>query len=636
LPCAKLTWLRSVRGDCSRPEIDTMTQPPSESSSGTGGAEVPTAKAPGLETPATVAVTKDSLFTEVARMVAAFRASRERNWLLMLATGLVVVVAATAYMQIRLNAWNQPFYNALTHKDIPAFTKQLAVFAELAAILLVLNVSQVWLNQTFRVVLRQGLVHDLLNEWLKPLRAFRLSNAGVIGQNPDQRLHADAQHLTDLMTDLGIGLLQATLLLLSFVGVLWVSSQHMILPFGGQRFHVPGYMVWCALIYAGTASLLSWLVGRPLIALDSERYAREANLRFALVRASQEVEGITIYGGEADEKAHLNRLFDSVLEMSRRIVGAMTRLTWITAGYGWFTIVAPILVAAPSYLTGAMSFGELMLVVGAFNQVQTSLRWFVDNFSGIADWRATLLRVASFRGALATMDSFDEGASRIDLKETESPAIRLDDLQVAAPAGAIRLSERLVDLEPGERVLITGERGAERLLLFRAIIGIWPWGSGRITRPARASMMFLPARAYVPPGSLRGALCYPCATHDFDDAATARALASVGLERLQPLLDTTERWDQRLNEDEKQSLAIARVILQRPQWVVLNGAFELLDPVSRRRIEALLTGELANIGLIDIGRNGYPAAFFVRRVRLLTDPQGPTFSPGDRLATSTQ
>jgi putative ATP-binding cassette transporter len=615
--------------------IDTMTQPPSESSSGTDGAGVPTAKAPGRDTPAPVALTKDSLFTEVARMVAAFWASRERNQLLILATGLVVVVAATAYMQIRLNAWNQPFYNALTHKDMPAFIKQLEVFAELAAILLVLNVSQVWLNQTFRVVLRQGLVHDLLNEWLKPLRAFRLSNAGVIGQNPDQRLHADAQHLTDLMTDLGIGLLQATLLLLSFIGVLWVSSRNMILPFGGQRFHVPGYMVWCALFYAGTASLLSWLVGRPLIALDSERYAREANLRFALVRANQEIEGITIYGGEADEKAHLNHVFDSVLEMLRRIIGAMTRLTWITAGYGWFTIVAPILVAAPSYLTGEMSFGELMLVVGAFNQVQTSLRWFVDNFSGIADWRATLLRVASFRGALVTMDRFDEGASRIDLRETESPAIRLDDLQVAAPAGAIRLSERLVDLEPGERVLITGERGAERLLLFRAIIGIWPWGSGRITRPARASMMFLPARAYVPPGTLRSALCYPCATHDFDDAATARALASVGLERLQPLLDTTEQWDQRLNEDEKQCLAIARVILQRPQWVVLNGAFELLDPVSRRRTEALFTGELANIGLIDIGRNDDPAAFFARRVQLLTDPQGPTFSPGDRLATAT-
>jgi vitamin B12/bleomycin/antimicrobial peptide transport system ATP-binding/permease protein len=610
-----------------------MTQPPSESTAAPRGAPVPAAEVRTAEALAAAALTKDSLFTEVARLAAAFWASRERNQLLMLAAGLIAVVASTAFVQIRLNAWNQPFYDALTHKDIPAFITQLGVFAELAAILLVLNVSQVWLNQTSRVVLRQGLVHDLLNEWLKPLRAFRLSNAGVIGQNPDQRLHADAQHLTDLMTDLGIGLLQATLLLLSFIGVLWLSSQHMFLPLAGHRLHVPGYLVWCALFYAGTASFLSWLVGHPLIALDAERYAREANLRFALVRANEEIEGITIYGGEADEQRHVNRVFDSVLEVSRRIVGATTRLTWITAGYGWFTIVAPILVAAPSYLTGEMSFGQLMLVVGAFNQVQTSLRWFVDNFSSIADWRATLLRVASFRGALATMDSLGERTSRIDLEETDDPGIRLDDLQVATPAGAVRLSERRVDLAPGERVLITGERGAELALLFRAIIGLWPWGSGRIARPARASVMFLPARAYMPPGTLRTALCYPCATHDFDDAATARALAEVGLERLAPLIDTTERWDQRLNDDEKQLLAIARVMLQRPRWVVLNGTFDVLDPVSRSRIEALFTGALAHVGVIDLGQDRHHEGFFMRRVRLLTDPQGPTFSPGDRVAT---
>jgi len=610
-----------------------MTQPPSESTAAARGAPVPAAEVRTAEALAAAALTKDSLFTEVARLAAAFWASRERNQLLMLAAGLIAVVASTAFVQIRLNAWNQPFYDALTHKDIPAFITQLGVFAELAAILLVLNVSQVWLNQTSLVVLRQGLVHDLLNEWLKPLRAFRLSNAGVIGQNPDQRLHADAQHLTDLMTDLGIGLLQATLLLLSFIGVLWLSSQHMFLPLAGHRLHVPGYLVWCALFYAGTASFLSWLVGHPLIALDAERYAREANLRFALVRANEEIEGITIYGGEADEQRHVNRVFDSVLEVSRRIVGATTRLTWITAGYGWFTIVAPILVAAPSYLTGEMSFGQLMLVVGAFNQVQTSLRWFVDNFSSIADWRATLLRVASFRGALATMDSLGERTSRIDLEETDDPGIRLDDLQVATPAGAVRLSERRVDLAPGERVLITGERGAELALLFRAIIGLWPWGSGRIARPARASVMFLPARAYMPPGTLRTALCYPCATHDFDDAATARALAEVGLERLAPLIDTTERWDQRLNDDEKQLLAIARVMLQRPRWVVLNGTFDVLDPVSRSRIEALFTGALAHVGVIDLGQDRHHEGFFMRRVRLLTDPQGPTFSPGDRVAT---
>jgi len=574
-----------------------------------------------------------SLLSEIRRMASVISRSRERKQLLLLGIGLVVVVAGTAYMQTRLNAWNQPFYDALTRKDLSAFLKQLGVFATLAAILLVLNVSQVWLNQTTRVVLRQGLVHDLLDEWLKPLRAFRLSNAGAIGQNPDQRLHADAQRLTDLVTDLGIGLLSATLLLVSFIGVLWVLSEHMILPLGGRQVHVPGYMVWCALLYSVAASFISWRVGRPLIALNAERYAREAELRYALMHVNDEIEGITIYGGENDEKHILDQVFDVVLGVSRRIVGALTRLTWVTAGYGWFTIVAPILVAAPSYLSGDMSFGELMVIVGAFNQVQSSLRWFVDNFSLLADWRATRRRVATFHRAAATMDDLGQSASRIDREETPQNSIHIDDLCIAGPDGSVRLSEAHVQLKPGERTLIVGEQASTRAFLFRALTGIWLWGSGRITCPPRQSIMYLPARAYVPPGTLRAVLAYPHSVSDYDEAAITSALSAVGLEHLRPLLDATERWDRRLQEDEKQSLAFARVLLQRPPWLVVNGAFDKLAPASRERIETLLAGELAT-GLVNIGPDSSHHAFFTRKLCLILDPRGPTFRPADHCVIS--
>ena len=594
--------------------VNTMTQPASDTladANGTG----------------TGAAVKDNLFAQSVRMASAFWASRERNKLVMLAAALIFVTAATAYMQIRLNAWNKPFYDALTRKDAAQFVRQLGVFAALAGVLLVLNVTQTWLNQTSRVVLRQGLVYDLLGAWLEPLRAFRLSNAGWIGVNPDQRIHADAQHLTELMTDLGIGLLQATLLLLSFIGVLWVLSRQMILPLAGQQLHVPGYMVWCALFYAGTASALSWRVGRPLIALDAERYAREADLRFALVRANEEIEGITIYGGEADEREHLEGVFDTVLAVSRRIVGAVTRLTWVTAAYGWFTIVAPILVAAPSYLSGTMTFGELMVAVGAFNQVQSSLRWFVDNFPAIADWRATLLRVAAFRGAVTTMDSLGDRADRIALEETASSSIDLDELRVAAPVGCISVNDPHVQVRAGERLLIVGERGSGRDLLFRAIVGIWPWGSGRIRRPQRKFVMFLPALAYVPPGTLRRALAYPHAAGEYEPAAITEAFAAVGLERFEPLLDTDERWDRQLSDDDKQCLAFARVILQRPHWLVINGALDVLDSSSRARIEAVLAARLADVGIINIGQDHPEEKFFSRRLRLLIDPRGPFFRP---------
>ena len=569
----------------------------------------------------------NSLLSEIMRMASVFWRSRERGHLLMLGAGLIVIVAATAYMQIRLNAWNRPFYDALTRKDLSAFLHQLLVFAGLAGILLVLNVSQVWLNQSTRVVLRQGLVHDLLDEWLKPMRALRLSHAGPIGQNPDQRLAADAQHLADLVTDLAIGLLSATLLLLSFTGVLWVLSEHMTLPLGSRQMRVPGYMVWCALFYAATASLLSWRVGRPLIGLNAERYAREAELRYALVRVNAEIEGISIYASETDEKQNLDRVFDTVLQVSRRIVGALSRLTWVTAGYGWFTIVAPILVAAPSYLSGDMTFGELMMIVGAFNQVQNSLRWFVDNFSLLADWRATRRRVATFHRAAAAMDGLGQSAQRIDLEEGPADSIRIDDLCIAGLDGSVRLNEAHVELKRGERMLIVGDQGATRAQLLRAMIGLWPWGRGRVALPSRQSMIFLPAKAYVPPGTLRAALAYPHSTTKYDEAAFTDAVTAVGLEHLQPLLDTSDRWDVRLNGEEKQSLAVARVFLQQPQWLVMDGVLDKLDSALRGRLEALVTGLAA--GVVNISPEDSHDGFFTRKLRLVTDLHGPTFRPAD-------
>jgi vitamin B12/bleomycin/antimicrobial peptide transport system ATP-binding/permease protein len=565
---------------------------------------------------------KESVFTDLVRMASGFWGSRERRRLLTLAAALAAVIAATAYAQIRLNAWNGPFYDALTHKDLLAFSQQLGVFAMLAGVLLVLNVAQTWLNQSFRVLLRQGLVRDLVKQWLQPFRAFRLSNAGWIGENPDQRMHADAQHLTELMTDLGIGLLQSTMLLGSFLGVLWTLSQRVILPIAGREIHVPGYLVWSALFYAGTASLASWLVGRPLASFNVERYAREADLRSNLVRVNEEIEGITIHGGEAGENEYLDRLLESVLEVSRRVVRAITCLTCITAGYGWFTIVAPILAVAPSYLNSSMSFGELMMVVGAFNQVQTSLRWFVDNFPGLADWRATLVRVAAFRSAVMAMDAAGPIQSRIDLTESGDGSIQFDGLQVSGPSGSLRLSDPQVHLKPGARVLIVADHASARTCLFRAIVGLWPWGCGRIRRPLRQAFSFLPTRPHVPPGTLRAALSYPHSPSDHDDATLLRALSEVGLEHLGHMLHDSQRWDRKLNDDEKQCLAFARVILQRPQWLVLNGGLKALDVNSRRRIESLLAGPLANTSLVSIGEESGDDILFTSRLHLVTERQG--------------
>jgi putative ATP-binding cassette transporter len=571
--------------------------------------------------------TRNSVVSQFGGMLAALWASRERNNILMLLLALVVVVGATAYAQIRLNAWNQPFYDAVSHKDIAAFFDQLLVFAELAGILLVLNVAQTWLNQKAKLILRKGLVEDLTNEWLAPLRGFRISQAGEIGENPDQRIHEDVRHLTELTTDLGIGLLQSTLLLLSFVGVLWLLSSTMILSIAGRTLIVPGYMVWCALVYAGVASLLSWLVGRPLIGLNETRYAREAQFRFALVRLNEEMEGVSLFGGEDDEKIRASLVFGGLVRVLERIVFATTGLTWVTAGVGWLAIVAPILVAAPAYFHSDITFGKLMMIIGAFNQVQQALGWFVNNFSSIADWRATLVRVASFRTALLTMDKLGESQSRIKLEEWERDSILIEDLRIASPSGCVMLSESHVELRAGERILVLGEDDGHERLLFQAIAGLWPWGDGRIARPAHRSIIFAPTPGYAPPGTLRESLAYPYQPEVYDKARISEALTAAGLEHLAPVLDEDERWDRRLNDTEKQCLVVARVLLQKPQWVVLNRALGGIDPVLRHRLASVLAKDLPDVGILYIGNIASEEGFFGRVLKLIEDAGGPCFKP---------
>ena len=577
------------------------------------------------ESASATAARDDELVPQLWMMITTFLNSSGRNTLFALGA-LCVVVALTAFGQIKLNAWNKPFYDALSLKDVSEFLYQLVIFVVIAGALLALNVAQAWLKEMSKLKLRDGLTHDLFDQWLVPRRAFRLAGAGEIGKNPDQRIHEDARHLVELSTDLGIGLLQSTLLLASFITVLWTVSNGVTFSVAGLSFTLPGYMVWLALAYAGIASFGSWRVGRPLIALDAERYAREADLRFALVRVNERTEAIALYGGE-NEKDYLNREFEQVLWMMRRLVSGITRLTWVTAGYGWFAIVAPFVVAAPGYFSGNMSLGGLMMAAGAFNQVQQALRWFVDNFSTIADWRATLLRVASFRLALVEMDKLGDETGHIELVPTADDRLVFDEIGIASPASCTRLSEKHVMINPGERVLIIGKRRGGKTSFFSAIAGVWPWGDGRILLPPTQTMMFISQQDYIPPGTLRGALAYRSKPSHFTSEDYMAALERMELAHLSPDLDRDARWERELPPEDQHKLAFARLLLHKPRWILLDEAIDHIDDDTRGLILDVFGLELANAAIINIGHADTQGGFFTRVLHLIEDPQGMRLAP---------
>ncbi len=571
------------------------------------------------------------LVPQLSMMIGALFASPVRNTLLILGSGLVVVILLTAFGQIRLNSWNQPFYDALARRDINDFVVQLGVFAMIAGSLLVLNVFQTWLHQMTKLKLREGLVLDLLGQWLAPRRAFRLANAGPIGVNPDQRLHEDARHLTELSADLGIGLFQATILLLSFIGVLWTLSSGFIFNLGGRTFDIPGYMVWAAIIYAGSASLLSYWVGRPLIERNAERYQRESDLRFSMMRVNEHIDSVALFDGESDENRRIQVHLFAVLAATQSIVMRLTGLTWITAGYGWITIVAPILVAAPVYFSGNLSFGGLMMAVGAFNQVQNSLRWFIDNFSALADWRATLLRIASFRSAVMKTDVLHTVESRIDFSEGERGELHIENLEIASPSGCTMLKERHVEIKAGERILIIGDSGDGKTLLFRTLAGLWPWGDGQISWPKGENVLHMARTPYLPPGTLREVMAYPSAVDSFEPDEFAAALKSVGLDNLQGKLDMQKRWDKKLSDDEQQALGFARVRLQKPEWLLIDEVLDSMDEPTHEKVMAMLAKDLKKTGIIHIGKKEKHDHIFKRVLHLEKVPEAHRLAPRKKM-----
>jgi putative ATP-binding cassette transporter len=166
-------------------------------------------------------------------------------------------------------------------------------------------------------------------------------------------------------------------------------------------------------------------------------------------------------------------------------------------------------------------------------------------------------------------------------------------------------------------VLIVGETGRGKSTLFRAVAGLWPWGSGTILTPAPEAMAFLPQRPYLPLGTLRNALSYPSPSDAFPDPDVRQALERCDLGNLIAKLDQVERWDNELSLGEQERLAFARLLLHKPGWVFLDEATAALDEDSQRHVMSLFDGELKQTTVLSIGHRPDLAAYHTRTLQLV-------------------
>ncbi|MCM2293325.1 ABC transporter ATP-binding protein/permease [Allorhizobium sp. BGMRC 0089] len=551
-----------------------------------------------------------------------FQASRVRGRIILLSLTLLGVILLLTYGQLLLNRWNQPFYNALENRDLGSFWHELRNFFLIAAFLVVINVAQTFFSQMTALYMREGIARDMVDQWLAGRRAYRLSVSSPLGVNPDQRLHEDARKLAETTTSLAIGMVQSTILLVSFITVLWELSGHFALPLFGHQIVIPGYMVWAALLYAGAAAIASNIVGARLTRLNAARYAREAELRAALMHGNEHLEQIALAHGEDVERAAIHTTIDRVLSLIRKLAYALTNLTWVSASFGWLAMIVPVLIASPAYFTGAMNFGGLMMAASAFTQVYTALRWYVDNYGAIADWKATLLRVMVLRAALTEPGLTEETKGTIRIASGKAGEIAFDDLYIRTPAeadaqwGGYHIRENNPVIEAGERIMFNGDPGVNRRHLFNAMAGLWPYGEGTIHLPSDETILFLPHTPYIPEGRLRDLLAYPQDASLYSDEAMVTALKAVRLGKLAGALDERQKWSNTLDKDEQMALAFAHLVLANPKWAVFNEVLEGLEPDSTTALlEVLRT--LPHTTFLYLGRSqAYADAFSPRVLHL--------------------
>jgi vitamin B12/bleomycin/antimicrobial peptide transport system ATP-binding/permease protein len=542
---------------------------------------------------------------------------RLRAWALLAA--VVGLNLALVGMSVVLSFWNREFFNALQARDADAFWALLFLgrmtdsgpmpgFVMVAALYILVAVYQLYLRQALQIRWRAWVTERQLAAWLAHRAYYRIALTDPGTDNPDQRIAEDIRIFVDESLALSLGLMRAVVTLFSFVFVLWSLSG----PLEVLGVSIPGYMVWVALLYALAGTWLAHLIGRPLTRINFRQQQVEADFRYALVRFRENTEGIALSGGERDEQAGLLRRFHALMANWWALMVATKRLTFYTSAYGQAAVVFPIVVASPGYFAGRTQLGDLTQTAGAFGSVQESLSWFVDNYARLTEWRATVTRLTGFTEAVAAAAAAaDSGVLAV---RGEAPGLALEGVRLALPGGRVLLDGADLAIAPGERVLVMGASGSGKSTLFRAMAGIWPFGQGRVVLPREGRVLFLPQRPYIPLGTLRDALCYPQAATGLPDAAVREALHAVGLGALEPRLDEADAWSQRLSGGEQQRLAVARALLNAPEWLFLDEATASLDTAAEAALMGLLTQRLPNTAIISIAHRESLRAFHTRRV----------------------
>ncbi len=534
--------------------------------------------------------------------------------------GITFLLAILTIMQMILavvvTQWSAALFNALEQHSMRGLITQIGVLAIIFVADMAITGTHLATKRNLQIYWRDWLTDHVISRWMHDGRHYLISHLPGEHDNPDGRIAEDCRVASESAVALGHSLFYCILLLIGFSEVLWSRSGVVTLNLDGWQIPIYGHLVWIAIIYTALASWLGWQVSLPLTAATNARQSAEADFRASLLEAQENSQAIALIHANNYERQLFRDLFYKIRDVWNTQTTAWRNIQIFSTGYASLNMAFPILISAPRYILGMISLGTMMQAAQAFQQMVGALSWPVGNAGGIAEWRASVERVLSL---LKVLDNVDEELAQpdhwIQVKTSDQPVLAFRDLSIAKYDGPVLANNINMEIGLGEHVLITGNpyTGAK---LFRAIAGVRPWGRGVIELPSQGRLFFMPPRPHLPTGTLRNAICYPASRRVFSQEQLEQALRLVGLENLIDQLDQQDNWINTLARGEQQLLGMVRLLLNRPQWIFLQEAFDSLDPQEEERMLRLINEQLPDATLLVISHLPNGEAFYSRRLAL--------------------
>ncbi len=468
------------------------------------------------------------------------------------------------------------FMTAIADRQMAEFIWLAFLYIGVFAASTVVSVFNRFTEQRLGLLWRKWLTKDIVADYLKDRTYFQLDTSeNKEVANPDQRIADDVRTFTETTLSFVTMILNGSITVVAFAGVLWSISPLLFIV---------------SVLYAAGGSFLTILFGRPLVRLNYDQLDKEANFRSDLIHVRENAESVALLAREGRLKARLLRHLDALTSNYRHIISVNRNLGFFTTGYNWLIQIIPALIIAPLYIRGEVEFGVVTQSAMAFAQLLGAFSLVINQFQSISSYTAVLARLSAVGTAVSEYRA-SKMDSPIELQE-ESGRLAFERLTLRSSRDQrILIKDLSLSIPQGKRVLITGPSDSAKVVLFRAIASTWDTGEGRIVRPPLDNILFLPERPYLPPGTLREVLLRTGQEKVINDEQISSVLSKLNLERVLARaggLDIEKDWDGILSIVEQQGLALARLLLAAPQFVLLDRPHTVLGPSRLDQILSLL------------------------------------------------